>query len=123
MFGLEQENLQALWRITLSSASWKSNLSFEQNTEYLRLKQPFSQGYWVNKPDTTGTVSITVVLSLPLFWYYDRSQPAPTVAGRILQLQIACMCLSLNLWNIAANRVFRGWSISPCIYELFAPTT
>ena len=28
------------------------------NTEYLRLKPSFSQGYWVNKPDTTGTVSL-----------------------------------------------------------------
>lgn len=131
MFGLDQENLQTLWCITLSAASWKSDLSFEQNTEYLRLKPPFSQGYWVNKPDTTGTCfdssnrneRFTVILSLPLLWHHDGSQPTPTVAGRVLQLQIACMCLSLYLWNIAANRVFRGWSISPCTYELFAPTT
>ena len=58
MFGLEHETLQALWYATLSAASWKANLSFEQNTEYLRLKPPFSQGYWVNKPDTTGMVVV-----------------------------------------------------------------
>lgn len=58
MFGLEQEKLQALWRTTLSAASWKSNPSFEHSTEYLRLKPPFSYGYWINKPDMTGTVSI-----------------------------------------------------------------
>lgn len=58
MFGLEHETLQSLWSTTLSAAVWQSNQLFESNTEYLRLKPPFSQGYWVNKPDTTSTASI-----------------------------------------------------------------
>lgn len=58
MFGLEQEKLQTLWRSTLSSASWKMNPSLESDTEYLRLKPPFAYGYWVNIPNTTGTVSL-----------------------------------------------------------------
>lgn len=47
MFGLEQADLKTVWHMTLSAAYWKSNLSFEQNTEYLRLKAPFFRGYWV----------------------------------------------------------------------------
>ena len=103
MFGLEQENVQALWRITLSSASWKSNLSFEQNTEYLRLKQPFSQGYWVNKPDTTGTVSIlrTGMKGSQLYYLYRYSGTTIEVSP-LPQWQVescnygllACACLS-----------------------------
>ncbi len=103
MFGLEQENLQALWRITLSAASWKSNLSFEQNTEYLRLKPPFSQGYWVNKPDTTGTVSIlrTGMKGSQLYYLYRYSGTTMEVSP-LPQWQVesynyrslACACLS-----------------------------
>ena len=58
MFGLEQQALWDLWNSTLTTASWKAAPSLEQNTEYLRLKPPFSRGYWENKPDTTGLVSI-----------------------------------------------------------------
>lgn len=58
MFGLEQEDLQTLWQTIISAASWKSNSSFEYGTEYLRLKPPFSSGYWANIPDKTGAISI-----------------------------------------------------------------
>ena len=103
MFGLDQENLQTLWRITLSAASWKSDLSFEQNTEYLRLKPPFSQGYWVNKPDTTGTVSIlrTGMKGSQLYYLYRYSGTTMEVSP-LPQWQVesynyrslACACLS-----------------------------
>jgi len=103
MFGLGQENLQTLWRITLSAASWKSDLSFEQNTEYLRLKPPFSQGYWVNKPDTTGTVSIlrTGMKGSQLYYlyrYYGTTMevsPLPQWQGEFYNYRsLACACLS-----------------------------
>lgn len=58
MFDLEQENLYTLWHKILSTASWKSNILFDNNIEYLRLQPPFSQGYWTNKPDTTSNISI-----------------------------------------------------------------
>lgn len=103
MFGLGQENLQTLWRITLSAASWKSDLSFEQNTEYLRLKPPFSQGYWVNKPDTTGTVSIlrTGMKGSQLYYlyrYYGTTMevsPLPQWQVEFYNYRsLACACLS-----------------------------
>ncbi len=103
MFGLEHETLQALWCATLSAASWKSNLSFEQNTEYLRLKPPFYQGDWVNKPDTTGTVSIlrTRMKGSHLYYLY-RYSDAMIEVSPLPQWQVesynyrllACACLS-----------------------------
>ncbi|MBD5162677.1 MAG: hypothetical protein HDT14_11855 [Oscillibacter sp.] len=103
MFGLEHETLQAFWGATLSTASWETNLLFEQNTEYLRLKPPFSQGYWVNKPDTTGTVSIlrTGMKGSPLYYLY-RYSDATIEVSPLLQWQVesynyrslACACLS-----------------------------
>ena len=103
MFGLEQKKLQSLWRITLAAASWKSGLSFEQNTEYLRLKPPFTQGYWVSKPDTTGTVSIlrTGMKGSQLYYLYHYSGKTIEVSP-LPQWQVesynyrslACACLS-----------------------------
>lgn len=103
MFGLEHETLQALWYATLSAASWKVDLPFEQNTEYLRLKPPFSQGYWVNKPDTTGKVSIlrTGMKGLQLYYLYRYSDamievsPLPKWQVESYNYRtLACACLS-----------------------------
>lgn len=103
MFGLEYNTLQALWHKTISAASWKTGLSFAQNTEYLRLKPPFSSGYWINKPDTTGTVSIlrTGIKGSWLYYLYRYSGIAMEVSP-LSQWQVedynyrslACACLS-----------------------------
>lgn len=105
MFGLEQDNLQVLWCAMLSAASWKANLSFEDNTEYLRLKPPFSQGYWVDKPDTTGAVSIlrTGMRGSQLYYLY-RYSGTTIEASSLPQWQVesynyrslACACLSAH---------------------------
>ena len=103
MFGLEQENLQTLWQTTLSAASWETNPSFEFGTEYLRLKLPFSRGYWVNEPDKTGVVSIlrTGVEGSQLYYLYRYVDTALEVSP-LPQWQVenynyrtlACACLS-----------------------------
>lgn len=103
MFGLEQKNLHALWYTTLSAASWKTDLSFEHSTEYLRLNPSFSQGYWVNKPDTTGTVSIlrTRMKGSQLYYLYRYSgtmiemSPIPQWQVESYNYRsLACACLS-----------------------------
>lgn len=103
MFGLEHETLQAFWGATLSTVSWGTDLLFDQNTEYLRLKPPFSQGYWVNRPDTTGTVSIlrTGMKGSQLYYLY-RYSDATIEVSPLPQWQVesynyislACACLS-----------------------------
>lgn len=105
MFGLEQEKLQTVWSVTLSAASWKSNQSFEQNTEYLRLNPPFSQGYWVNKPDAIGTVSLlrTGMRGSWLYYLYRYSEntmevsPLPQWRVEACNYRLlACACLSAH---------------------------
>ena len=103
MFGLEQENLQTLWQTTLSTASWTSNPAFGYNTEYLRLKPPFSRGYWVTEPDKTGTVSIlrTGMEGSQLYYLYRYIDTTLEVSP-LPQWQVenynyralACACLS-----------------------------
>lgn len=102
MFGLEHGTLQMLWETTLSAASWAADLSFDSDTEYLRLQPPFSQGYWVNKPDTNGTISIlrTGMKGLQLYYLYRYSGSTIEVSP-LPQWQVesynyrtlACACL------------------------------
>lgn len=61
MFGLEQEPLQELWHRIVAATAWRApKYDFEtsSDTEYLRLKPPFSGGYWEPKPDRTGSVAM-----------------------------------------------------------------
>lgn len=102
MFGLEQENLQILWKKILSTVSWKSNPSFEYGTEYLRLKPPFSRGYWVSDPDKNGAISIlrTGMKGSQLYYLYRYIDAALEVSP-LPQWQVenynyrtlACACL------------------------------
>lgn len=103
MFGLEQENLQTLWQTTLSAASWKSNLSFEFGTEYLRLIPPFSYSYWVNDPDETGSISIlrTGLKGSQLYYLYryidDALEVSPLPQWQVDNYNyrtLACACLA-----------------------------
>lgn len=102
MFGLEHEDLQSLWSMKTSNASWQSNLPSDQNVEYLRLSPPFSHGYWINKPDTTGTISILRVgLQGSQLYYLYRYLDASIKISPLPQWQVesfnyrslACACL------------------------------
>ena len=81
MFGLEQMDLLTLWGTTLDTTTWETNPTIGQSTEYLRLKPPFSKGYWVDKPDTSGCVSIlrTGMKGTQLYYLYRY-------AGSILEV-------------------------------------
>ena len=103
MFGLETENLQALWNRTLSASSWKPTSAFTYNTEYLRLKPPFSRKYWVNEPDKNGVVSIlrTGVKGSELYYLYRytskglEASPLPHwMVESHNYRSLACACLS-----------------------------
>lgn len=61
MLGLEQEPLQELWHRIVAAAAWRApEYDFEtsSDTEYLRLKPPFSGGYWGPKPDQSGSAAM-----------------------------------------------------------------
>ena len=102
MFGLEHRDLEELWTETISSASWKTGLAIGLNTEYLRLTPPFSRGYWVDRPETNGRISLlrTGMKGSQLYFLYRYS-------GNILEVSplpnwqvedynyrsLACACL------------------------------
>ena len=130
MFGLEQENLQTLWQTTLSAASWEANLLFEFGTEYLRLKPPFSRGYWVNEPDKTGVVSIlrTGMKGSQLYYLYRyvnsvlEASPLPQWKVENYSYRaLACACLS-NYGTLPAIEYFEdGALVHICMNYLLPP--
>lgn len=102
MFGLERETLHALWNSTLANTDWKVAPTFEQSIEYLRLKPPFSQGYWEKRPDTTGTVSMlrTDMEGSQLYYLYryrhNAMEISPLPKWQVENSHyrsIACACL------------------------------
>lgn len=103
MFGLERKTLNALWATTISEASWQGGLTFDSGTEYLRLKPPFKQGYWVDKPETSGMISIlrTGMKGSQLYYLY-RYYGTMIEVSPLPQWQVesynyralACACLS-----------------------------
>ena len=105
MFGLEHMDLQTLWNTTLATTTWEVNPTFEQGAEYLRLNPPFSRGYWVDKPDTSGCVSIfrTGMKGVQLYYLY-RYVDSVLEVSQLPQWQVeeynyrtlACACLSVK---------------------------
>lgn len=103
MFGLEPENLQAVWHTALSASLWEPTPLFAHITEYLRLKPPFSRKYWVTEPDKTGVVSIlrTGMIGSRLYYLYRYTSkglevsPLPHwVVKSHNYRSLACACLS-----------------------------
>lgn len=104
MFGLEQMRLPGVWQAALDSANWKQSLSFASSMEYLRLKPPFTKGYWNSCPISNGTVSLlrTGEKGSRLYWLYRyfgsslETCPLPqwqVESGNYRRL--ACACLSV----------------------------
>lgn len=115
MFGLEQKTLRDVWASALSSASWETDLSFDRDTEYLRLRPPFSKGYWEGKPDMTGKVSIlrTGMEGSQLYYLYRCSggameasplQQWQVKSGNYRLLACACLLSHNNLPSIKFSR-------------------
>lgn len=103
MFGLEMFELQAIWKMILSQATWKKGMQFSSNTEYLRIIPPFNRGYWVDRPDRTGKISIlrTGNNGSKIYYLYryfsselEVSQLASWQVDNNNYRSIACACLA-----------------------------
>lgn len=71
MFQLRNAPLAELWQRTISQAQW-TTYSGTSDFLYLRLEPPFTYGYWSDKPDLDGGISLAR-LRMPgseLFYLY-----------------------------------------------------
>ena len=57
MFRLSEIRLSDFWEKIIKKALWVPDTA-DETAEYLRTEPPFTYGYWLNRPDTSGRVSI-----------------------------------------------------------------
>lgn len=57
IFHLDMTNLEDRWKFWTENVEW-TELNVEGDIEYLRLKPPFTGGYWVNKSNGDGRISL-----------------------------------------------------------------
>ena len=57
MYQLNQQTLAEYWTLCVKCAKWQTFYS-ELSIEYLRMVPPFTRGYWIDKPDNSGVVSL-----------------------------------------------------------------
>lgn len=69
MFQLNQADLKNQWKDCLSGVSWKEFTALDQRVECLRMREPFTHGYWVNQPERSSRVSMLRV-GMPGAWIY-----------------------------------------------------
>lgn len=69
MFQLQQGSLLDYWSTLTHELKWMPYQS-ESATEYLQMEPPFNRGYWVDKPDRSGNVSLCRSGMMGNYLYY-----------------------------------------------------
>jgi len=69
MFQLQQDSLLDCWAALIRELKWTSYQS-GSDTEYLRTEPPFSRGYWVDKPNRSGNISLCRSGMMGNYLYY-----------------------------------------------------
>lgn len=103
MFCLEQGHLLSVWQQTVAAASWESLPASDSSSEYLRLRPPFSSGYWKSTPDKTDDVSLLRVglKGAQIYYLYRYTgagiEVSPLPGWQVKDGQyrsLACACLA-----------------------------
>ena len=83
LFFLETSTLLEVWTSYVKNAVW-SKFQADTSAEYLRMYPPFNRGYWTDKPDVSGKVSLlrTGFKGSQLYYLYK------VVSGNIMSSQL-----------------------------------
>ena len=57
MFGLSEKNLETVWQDLIDKSVWHVVEDW-QDMEFLRVSPPFNKGYWQDKPERNGKISL-----------------------------------------------------------------
>ena len=133
MFQLEKTSLLKLWDYYVKRAEW-SVFRAETDVEYLRMDPPFSRGYWVDKPDIRGSISLlrTGFKGSRLYYFY-RVESDKVIASQLPQwlvedynyrlLANACLCsegvLPPSTYNYDDRLVLINFKYLPPPAELY----
>lgn len=108
MFQMETMPLLQLWDTYVNRARW-STFKEVPGTEYLRMIPPFSRGYWVDKPERNGNVSLlrTGFKGAQLYYLYKMEE------GRILASQLPQWLVEGYHYRLLANACLRSNCVLP----------
>ena len=108
MFQMETEHLSAIWDYAVQRAVW-GEFKAETNVEYLRMVPPFSRGYWVDKPDISGKVSLlrTGFRGSQLYYLYRFD------AGKIMVSQLPQWQVEEYNYRLLANACLYNEGVLP----------
>lgn len=69
MFGLSEKNLETTWKDILAKSVWHVTENW-QDMEFLRVSPPFNKGYWQDKPERDGKISLARIRQFEPRSYY-----------------------------------------------------
>ena len=87
MFGLQTKPFSDYLQEVLKSNEW-TEIDWPEDTTFLRMKEPFSRGYWQNEPDKSNNISMArygAPNKLYVFyrWQNDHFEQKPIPAWRV----------------------------------------
>ena len=113
MFQLDQQTLADHWTLTVKRANWQTFHS-ELSIEYLRMVPPFKRGYWVDKPDSRGVVSLlrTGFKGSQLYYLYKMEN------GKLMVCQLPQWQVENYAYRSLSNAcLFQEGVLPPTIYR------
>ena len=133
MFLLETSSLMEVWDYYTQRTVW-SEFKTDSNVEYLRMAPPFSKGYWVDKPEVSGKVSLlrTGFKGSQLYYLY-KVISGTTLVSQLPQWQVedynyrllanACLCnegvLRASTYKYDDKLVYLNFGYLPPPAELY----
>lgn len=114
MFSLQSEPLDRLWEKTIDQAHF-IEASDDLGFEYLRTVPPFTNGYWVDKPNKTGEISIARI-GLPgdKIYYLYRIQGATLQVSELPKWQTE----KLNYISLAVGNLYIKKVLPETVYRI-----
>lgn len=133
MFMMDETPLIQKWERCIQSAIW-NRFDGDTTVEYLRIVPPFKRGYWVDKPDISGTISmLRTGLKGSLLYYLYRYENGKCFVSQLPQWEtegynyraLANACLSSEgvlpktTYRIDGNIVYLSFGYLPPPAELY----
>jgi hypothetical protein len=117
MFSLQTQNLKDGWEDLVTNARFVSN-NTETSFEYLRTKGPYKNGYWVNMPDNTGSISLsrTTLEGQRIYYLYKQGHD-----GIQLSQLPEWRTEGYNYRSIAISCLYKRETLPPTEYHLDGP--
>ena len=114
MFGLEDSSLTERWKYYTSSRDW-TLYEPDNMTQYLKTEPPFSRGYWVDKPDDNGKISLlrTGFIGGQLYYLY-RVENKKLYVSQLPQWQVE----DYNYRSIANACLAYNGTLPPVTYRI-----